>query len=82
MFRSASAQLLSCFSDVRLWTVVAKQNINNVFGFAIHGLLDNENFAILHFNAIAFDNVGATLAIMARVVAFRDAMLFLLHREV
>ena len=82
MFRSACAQFLSRFTNVRFWTVIAKQNIHDVLGFAIHGLLDNENFAVLHCHTIAFNDVGATLVIMARVVAFRDVMLFLLQREV
>ena len=82
MFSSACAKFLARLTDVCLWTVVAKEDVNDVFRFAIHRLMNCKHFSIFHFDAVTFDNIATTLAVMAGVVAFGNEMFFLRQREV
>ena len=77
MFGGTSTEFLSGFADVRFGTIVAEEHIDHVLCLTVHGLLNRKDFAIFHLDTIAFDNVSAALAIVARIVAFEDTMFFL-----
>ena len=82
MLRGPRTQFLTRLTDVSLGAVIAKEDINHVFRFAIHGLLNGKYFAILHFNAITLDNVVAALTVMTGIVALGNFVLFLNQREI
>ena len=82
MLRGSRTKFLTRLTDVSLGAVIAEEDVNDVFRFTIHGLLNGKNFAILHFNAIALDNVVAALTVMTGIVALGNFVLFLFQREI
>ena len=81
MLRGSRTKFLTRLTDVSLGAVIAKEDIIHVFRFAIHRLMNCEYFSIFHFDAVTFDNIATTLAVMAGVIAFGNEMFFLRHRE-
>ena len=67
MLRSSCTKFVACFTG--LFASHAEQDVDVILGFAIHGLLNHKNFAVLHFNVVPLNNILATLAVVASVVA-------------
>ena len=82
MLRGSCTKFLACLTDVGLFASHAEQDIDNILGFAIHGLLNHKNIAVFHLNVVPFNNVLATLTVVASIVALSDRMFFVLHCEV
>ena len=70
------------FTDVGFGTAHAKEHVDNIFCLTIHRLLNDKNVPIFHLDVCSFYDIGAALAVMTCIIAFRYLELFWRHRKV